>query len=104
MKISQIVGAIDTNQIRISDHADLEAHGDRLSYEDIFYTVRRGEIIEEYPADKPYPSCLVYGQTMRVEPIHSVWAYNPDNRWAVLITVYRPDPNRWINWTERRNE
>jgi hypothetical protein len=33
-----------------------------------------------------------------------VWAYNPDNRWAVLITVYRPDPNRWINWTERRNE
>jgi len=22
---------------------------------------------------------------------------------AVLITVYRPDPSRWINWKERRN-
>jgi len=75
-----------------------------LSYEEIFYSVRRGEIVEEYPTDTPYPSCLVYGQTMREEPIHSVWAYNRDNRWAVLITVYRPDPNRWIDWKERRNE
>ncbi len=104
MKISQIVEAIDANRMRISDHADLEAHEDRLSYEEIFYSVRRGNIIEEYPTDTPYPSCLVYGQTLRGEPTHSVWAYNPDNRWAVLITVYRPDPNRWINWTERRNE
>ena len=65
MKISQIVEAVDANRIRISDHADLEAYEDRLSYEDIFYSVRRGEIIEEYPTDTPYPSCLVYGQTMR---------------------------------------
>jgi hypothetical protein len=104
MKISHVVEAIDANSIRINDHADLEAHEDRLSYEEVYCSVRRGEIIEEYPTDTPYPSCLVYGQTTRGEPIHSVWAYNPNNRWAVLITVYRPDPNRWINWTERRNE
>jgi len=102
MKISQIIEAINENRIRISDHADIEAHEDRLSYEEIYYSVRQGEIIEEYPTDTPYPSCLVYGQTIRSEPIHSVWAYNPDNGWAVLITVYRPDPSRWINWTERR--
>jgi hypothetical protein len=47
MKISHLVEAIDANRIRISDHADLEAHEDRLSYEEIFYSVRRGEIIEE---------------------------------------------------------
>ena len=47
MKISHIVEAIDAKRIRISDHADLEAHEDRLSYEEIFYSVRRGEIIEE---------------------------------------------------------
>ena len=47
MKISHLVEAIDSNRIRISDHADLEAHEDRLSYEEIFYSVRRGEIIEE---------------------------------------------------------
>jgi hypothetical protein len=32
-----------------------------------------GDIFEEYPEDKPYPSCLVYGETFKKEPIHSVW-------------------------------
>jgi hypothetical protein len=34
--------------------------------------------------------------------VHSVWAYHTQNQWAVLITVYRPDPQRWINWRERK--
>jgi hypothetical protein len=62
----------------------------------------KGEIIEDYPADKPYPSCLVYGETFSEEPVHSVWAYNPENQWVVLITVYRPDPKSWIDWRRRR--
>ncbi|MBI4745318.1 MAG: DUF4258 domain-containing protein, partial [Deltaproteobacteria bacterium] len=44
-------------------------------------------MIEDYPTDKPYPSCLIYGQTFGEEPVHSVWAYNEQNLWAVLITV-----------------
>ena len=36
------------------------------------------------------------------EPIHTVWAYNEENQWVVLITVYRPDPQRWIEWRKRR--
>ena len=104
MEISKIIEAIDENRIRISDHADLEAHEDRLSFEEIYCSVREGEIIEDYPTDTPYPSCLIYGRNNDGVPIHSVWAYNPDNRWAVLITVYRPDPSQWINWIERRKE
>lgn len=29
---------------------------------------------------------------------------NEQNGWAVLITFYRPDPNLWINWRERRKK
>ena len=29
---------------------------------------------------------------------------NLENRWAVLITVYRPDPDRWIDWKARGEE
>ena len=54
------------------------------------------------PDDKPYPSCLVYGRTFNGDPIHSVWAFNEKTRYTVLITVYRPDPERWINWQLRR--
>lgn len=102
MDIQSIIEAIRHNRIRITDHADEEAQADQLSFDEIFFSVLHGEIIEDYPTDKPYPSCLIYGDNFAGEPIHSVWAYNPATKWAVLITVYRPDPERWINWRIRR--
>lgn len=102
MDIDNIVEAIRNNRVRITDHADEEAQADRLVFDKIFFSVFQGEIIEEYPHDKPYPSCLIYGDSFSGEPIHSVWAYNADNQWAVLITVYIPDPKRWIDWQIRR--
>jgi len=60
------------------------------------------QLIEDYPDDKPYPSCLICGMTFSGNPVHSVWAYNEENQWAVMVTVYRPDPDRWINWRERK--
>ncbi|MBX7233128.1 MAG: DUF4258 domain-containing protein [Caldilineales bacterium] len=104
MDIEAIGDAIRGGRIRITDHADEEAHADNLSFDEIYLSVFRGEIIEDYPDDKPYPSCLIYGSTFANEPVHSVWAYNRDVRWAVLITVYRPDPRRWINWRNRRSK
>jgi len=104
VEIERIIEAIRGNKIRITDHADEEARADRLSYDEIFFSVLQGEVIEDYPGDKPFPSCLVYGETFSGEPVHSVWAYNQENLWAVLITVYRPDPNRWIDWRRRRSK
>jgi hypothetical protein len=45
--------------------------------------VLQGEIIEDYPTDKPYPGCLIYGDNFQGEPIHSVWAFNDKTKWAV---------------------
>ena len=62
------------------------------------------EIIEKYPEDRPYPSCVVYGDTFGGEPVHSVWAYNEESGFAAIITVYRPDPTRWKpDWKTRRS-
>ena len=58
-----------------------------LVLDDIFFSVNNGEIIEDYPNDKPYPSCLIYGKMSSGDPIHSVWAYSAENRIAILITV-----------------
>ena len=104
MNIQDIIEAIRHNRIRITDHADEEAQADGLTFDEIFFSVLKGEIIEEYPTDRPYPSCLIYGESFTGEPIHSVWAYNSGTKWAVLITVYRPDPARWINWRIRKRK
>ncbi len=102
MDIQKIIDAIRRNSMRVTDHADEESLADRLSFDEIFFSVLQGEIIEDYPTDKPYPSCLIYGESFTGEPIHSVWAYNEKSEWAVLITVYRPDPERWLDWRTRR--
>jgi hypothetical protein len=102
MNIAGIIEAVRSGRVRITDHADEEAAADRLKIEEIFYSVLHGEVIEDYPTDKPYPSCLILGRTSEGVAVHSVWAYKMENRWAVLVTVYRPDPERWVNWRERR--
>lgn len=104
MNILNIVNAITTRRVRITDHADEEAEADSLSLADVLQSVLNGEVIEDYPTDKPYPSCLILSATPENEPVHSVWAYNKENGWAVLVTVYRPDPKRWVNWRQRRRK
>ncbi len=102
MNIGDIIEAIKANRLRFTDHADEEAAADHLTVEEIFFSVLNGEVIEDYPSDRPYPSCLIFGMTPGGVAVHSVWAYNKGNRCAVLITVYRPDPGRWVDGRERR--
>lgn len=59
-----------------------EAREDGLSLDTVLTSVADAEVIEDYPEDRPYPSCLVLGRTVDGDPIHSVWAYNSQRRWA----------------------
>jgi hypothetical protein len=77
---------------------------DGLSCNEIVDSIPTGEIIEQYPDDKRYPSCLILSKNRKDEPIHSVWAYNQVTKASALITVYRPDPDQWIDWKIRRDE
>ncbi|MBI4588106.1 MAG: DUF4258 domain-containing protein [Candidatus Rokubacteria bacterium] len=60
-----------------------------------------GEIIEEYPEDRPYPSCLILGPAAG-RPLHVVCAPVTAERKLALITVYQPDPDRWDPERRRR--
>lgn len=102
VKLADIIEVIQIGHVRITDHAYEEANADRLKFDEIFFSVLHGVVIEEYADDSPYPSLLIFGQTFAGDPVHSVWAYNELKRWAVLITVYRPDPNLWINCKVRK--
>jgi len=44
MKITDILNAIQSGQIRITDHADEEAQNDRLSYDEIFSSVLSAQV------------------------------------------------------------
>jgi len=61
-----------------------------------------GEIIEEYPEDKPFPSCLVFGFTEKQKPVHIVIAIDSDDQIIWVITVYSPSKEEWEDGFKRR--
>lgn len=100
--IAKIRYAIKEGKVNVTDHADEEMATDNLTLGDIYFSVMNGKVIESYPEDLPFPSCLIYGKNSWQEPVHSVWGYDENTGIAVLITVYRPDPSRWIDFERRR--
>ncbi|MBU2621437.1 MAG: DUF4258 domain-containing protein, partial [Proteobacteria bacterium] len=70
MTIEEIKVKISIGKYRFSDHAVkrmIKRAIDRYEIED---AVTAGEIIEEYPEDKYFPSCLVYGKTRKGRDLH----------------------------------
>ena len=73
-----------------------------IQEQEVFEAVQSGKVIEHYGEDEPYPSILIYGRTVAGRPLHAVCAYVPEDDWAIVITVYEPDPARWINFERRK--
>lgn len=102
MNIEDIRDAVRNGRYRPTIHADERSVAEQITDEEIFASVLGGEVIEDYPDDRPFPSCLIYGETIGGDVVHSVWAYDANQTLAILITVYRPDPGRWVEWRIRR--
>jgi hypothetical protein len=68
----------------------------RISDTDVRNVIQGGEIIMDYPDDKPLPSKLILGFS-NGRPIHVVLAYDAANETGYVITAYVPDENIWNN-------
>lgn len=60
---------------------------------DVLEAFRTGKIIEDYPTDDPYPSCLRLA-IVKGRPLHVVTAKATDEAKTIIITVYEPDLTR----------
>ena len=66
----------------------------QIGLEDVRYALETGEIIQDYPEDKPYPSRLVLGWCGST-PIHVVAADSTEGDETFVITVYEPTLELW---------
>lgn len=64
-----------------------------ISLDDVIHAIKSGEIIENYPDDYPYPSCLILGYGKDAQALHVVCGANENELW--LITAYRPSLEIW---------
>jgi len=56
-------------------------------------SISNGAIIENYPDDYPYPSCLLMGKTDDDRVLHIVCAIYDAKLW--IITAYEPNLIEW---------
>lgn len=106
MDVSEILAQLQTQirakQYRLSIHAETEREADQILNTEIVEAIlsAQAEIIENYPSDPRGASCLVLGFTKKSKPIHVVCGLAYEL--VIVITVYRPDPQEWIDWHKRK--
>ncbi len=85
---------MDCKIIKYADHAVVQMFKRNISTFEVELTIETGQVIRNYPDDKPYPSCLMMG-IFREKIIHVVMAFNSNEEECVIITAYVPDPEIW---------
>ena len=83
------------------DEMETEEFGE-IKEKEVYGAVLSGKIIESYPDDAPYPSCLINGRTSKNRPLHIVCAYSKADDIVIIITVYQPTPEKWIDFERRK--
>ena len=82
-----------SENIIISLHGQLRLNERNITVDDVMNAIDNGEIIEQYPDDFPFPSCLILGLSINVIYIHIVVSMNDDK--IYLITAYVPNTDKW---------
>ena len=81
------------NDVVISQHAFKRLRERNITINDILNGIKTGEIIEDYPEDYPYPSCLVLGFSVNNVRIHIVCGVGDNKLW--IVSAYYPTLDKW---------
>ncbi|MDR1702300.1 MAG: DUF4258 domain-containing protein [Sporomusaceae bacterium] len=88
--------------LRWTNHMLIKLIQRNISIDDIVCALMNGEIIEQYPNDYPYPSCLTLGLSVHKKHLHVVCGVGDKELW--LITAYYPDSGKWKTGFKIRKE
>ena len=105
MLIERIRECFGYGKVYYSRHARAEMENEEFGEileQETYEAVLSVKLIENYPKDVPYPSCLIYGLTRNGRPIHLVCAYSESEGIVVIVTAYEPNPEKWFDFTRRK--
>ena len=92
---------MECRDIVFSGHAVRRMFERGINEIDLSEVIAEGELIDEYPDDKPFPSVLLLGRT-NTQVIHVVLGVNAETGVCYVITVYLPDPGLWLAGFRKR--
>lgn len=93
---------MNCKEIAFSRHAIQRMFERGISRDAVVSTLSAGEVIDEYPTDQPYPSVLMLGW-FDGQPLHLVAAKDAISDHCIVITVYIPKVDQWMEGFRKRN-
>jgi hypothetical protein len=102
--LRRVQALVLSGDFRVSRHGFRELAADGILVEEVLVGIQTAIAIEDYPDSRKEPSVLALQYDRSGRPIHVVWGV-PKNAGtpAILVTAYRPAPERWSTDFMRRN-
>ncbi len=100
--LEEIRADLIDGRIELTIHSFKRIVERNISKREIAEAAWNAVVIEDYPTDKYYPSCLLLGFTMAGRPLH-LQPSRMDGDEVRLVTLYEPNDDEWVdNYSRRR--
>lgn len=100
--IADLCEYYEQDRILISLHAQERMRQRGIKQRDVRHCIVTGEVIEQYPDDFPYPSCLIFGYSENGNVLHVV--ASDEGTMGRIITAYIPDTEKFEPDLKTRRE
>lgn len=99
MDIAKIRRLIRRGRYRLTLHVQRRMDQRGITLAEFKEVIYHGDIIEMYPENRPYPSCLIMGRIRGGFPLYVVCALE---NIVHVITAHWMDPEKWLDPKTRR--
>lgn len=86
---------VRAKRYRLTRHATIVRLERSITIAELERALLNGEIIERYPDDEPYPSCLMLGWLTSGDPLHVVCSRGDVEPALRIVTLYEPEDTLW---------
>ena len=101
--LERILELVSRGEILVSRHASRELAADGILLYEVIDGLTKAKVVEDSPQFPKGPCVLVLENDGSGRPIHALWGIpKGQSSPAVLITAYRPEPEKWTNDFNRR--
>lgn len=101
MNINKLRETILKNNFEWRKHTLVRLAERNISQNVVLEVILKGEVIEDYPENRPFSSCLMF-KVVKGKPFHVVVSLDEQNQKAYIITAYKPNLDKFESDFKKR--